>query len=75
MSQLEDYIIRRCEDSDRHLIKHFGHNYIEISELDGSVFTVRLSHEELREHLSVLTYDQFWDLVIHKLDSLKNVTR
>ena len=75
MSQLEDYIIRRCEDSDRHLIKQFGHNYIEISELDGSVFTVRLSHDELREHLSVLTYDQLWDWIITKLDCLKNGTR
>lgn len=75
MSQLEDYIIRQCRDSDRHLIKHFGHNYIEISELDGSVFTVRLSHDELRKHLSVLTYDQFWDLVMNRLDFLKNGTR
>lgn len=70
MSLIDDYIIRRCEDSDRHLECYLRKTYIEITELDSGVFTVRMSRDEMNRHLSILTKEQFWDLIIHKLDNL-----
>lgn len=74
MSIIDDYIRSKCEDSDRHLECSLMKTYIEITELDSGVFTVHMSRDEMNRHLSLLTEEQFWDLIIHKLDNL-HVTR
>lgn len=70
MSLIDDYIRSKCEDSDRHLECSLMKTYIEITELDSGVFTVQMSRDEMKRHLSILTEEQFWDLIMHKLDNL-----